>query len=467
MILNYIKMAFRNIIKQKLYSLINIFGLAIGMTGTMLILVYVFNEISYENFHENKDRIFRIGVQFGSNDSAIKLAGAMPAIAPALEEEISFVEKAVRFNLARKAVIKIENDEYQESNFFFTDSNVFSVFTFHVIEKLKNNPLDEPYTAAISESTAKKLFNDENPIGKTFIYNDNYTIKVTAVFADIEGNTHLKPNILVSYKTKEIIDPVEQPWNSWGEAFTYVLLNNKSEAGKLKENINSIFAKHTNEHFAKMFTFHIEPLPDIYLKSEMNGDLIEHGNLSYVYLFSSIAILVFIIACLNFINLSTARSFHRSKEVGVRKVLGANRTQLIRQFLSESVIISLISLIASLILFELLYPVLNNFLGSALIIDHHRTIEFYLLAFSIFLIVGLIAGMYPAFYLSYFNPIKTVDLNRIVKGNGLGFRRILVIVQFAISTILIFGTTVIYQQLNYMKNTDLGFDKNNVLLISF
>lgn len=466
MLKNNLKIALRNLLKQKLFTSINIFGLAVGLAGSLLIAVFVWNELSYESMHDKADNIYRIAVQFGKTDDSMIMAGAMPALGPAAKEELPEVEEFTRVLLDRNAPIIIDDTEFTVNKFFLADPSILTLFSIDIIGVGDDSPLSDPFDVMLSESTAKKYFGNNNPIGKTFQYREQ-TLIVTAIFKDIIGNTQINPDLIASYKTKEIVIPTSSEWGNFGQDNTYLLLNKKVTEAELEKKITDLVVRNTSPQFGDMFRFIPEHFPDIYLNSNTVGDLIQHGNKSYVYLFSTIALFVLFIATLNFINLSTARSFKRAKEVGIKKVLGAERKQLIKQFLSESLLVTLISLIIGLILFKIFYPILVDFLGIQVGIDYLTSIQFYLLVISILLVVGILAGLYPALYLTRFNPIKTVK-NEVGKNHkGIGFRKILVISQFAISILLIFGTTVIFQQLGFMKNYDIGLNKDNVVLLKY
>ena len=462
-----LKIAVRNLFKQKLFTSINIFGLAIGLTGSLLIAVFVWNELSYESMHSKADRIYRVAAQFGSGDQGMVLAGAMRPLGPALKSELPGVEDFARVRLLDETKIIINNDEKLVPRLFISDASLFNLFDLKVIKGNYKVSLNEINTAFISKAFSKTLFGDKDPIDKTFLYNDDIPIKIAGVFENVEGNTQIYADLIVSYKTIEAIDQVDFPWGNFGQDLTYVLLHEEMPIPLLKEKCQAVLEKNTNEQFAQMIGLIPERMHDIYLNSKVRGDIIGHGNANYVYLFSSIAILVLLIACLNFINLSTARSMKRAKEVGVKKMLGAARIQLIRQYLTESFLLTFISLMIGILFFELLYPLLNSFLEIDLKISYLQTIDFYLIIAAIFFVVAILSGLYPAFYITRFNPLQTVKGIGKMQSTKMGFRKVLVVVQFTISIFLIFGTTVIFQQLHYLKNGDLGFDKENVLLINY
>jgi len=465
---NYIKTAVRNLFRTKVFSLINIVGLAIGMAGTLLILMYVTNELSFENFHKNRKHIYRVSVEFGEEGSRMNFAGAMPALGPALVENFPEVENAVRFVKDDHTILEYNRQTYHEQNYFFADPTVFDIFSFKLLEGSPETALKEPFSIVISQEYAKKIFEDDQPLGKTILYNSEFPAKVTGIIKDIPANTHLKCDYIMSFSSLESLGRMpDKPWNVFGDTYSYVLVNKNTSMNDFKPKIHDLLEKNTNENFANMITFNLLRLTDIHMKSEAIVDIGPRGNMTYVYVFSSVAVLVLLIACFNFMNLSTARSLKRKKEVGMRKVLGAKRSQLIQQFLGESLIITLLAVILAVILFELLYPSLNVFLENSLSIGQQNFLTLFWMVPLVVIIVGILAGSYPAFYLSRFRPIYALTdrFSPIFKRSG--FRKILVIAQFAMAIILIIVNTVIFKQLNFMKNSDLGFSKDNVLLVNF
>jgi putative ABC transport system permease protein len=464
---NYIKFAIRNLMRQKLYSAINISGLAIGITGSLLILTYVFHELSYENFHENRANIYRAAVEFGGGGNSMQLAGAMPALGPAAKEELPEVIDAARFYGTRNALLTMDEQTFTEPDLYFADPSVFNIFSFKLISGDIKQVLNEPYSLVISQKMARKYFGDENPVGKTLIYQKEYPVTITGLMQDVPENTHLKIDFLLSYSTREKIKAVETPWNQFGDTYTYLLLQKNTDIDALTAKIHAMLKEHTNEGFAGMVQLHLQPLGDIYMYSKLMGELSSGGNISYVYLFSFVAFLVLIIASLNYINLSTARSFHRSKEIGMRKVLGAGRMQLVRQFIGESVLFTAIAMVLSLILFELLFPKLNQFLNSNIGQQVIHTFGFYTLIIAVFGFVSLFAGYYPALFLSRFKPAISLKGESISPNGKSTFRKSLVVAQFVISIFLIIGVLVIRQQVSFMKDSPMGFEKQNVLLIPF
>lgn len=468
MLKNYVKTALRNIFRTKAFSLINIIGLAIGMAGTLLIMMYITSELSFENFHKNRKHIYRVGVEFGDEGSKMTFAGAMQALGPALVENFPEVDNAVRFEQDDHPKFEYNNKTFLEQNSFFADPAVFDIFSFTMLEGSPETALIEPFSIVITEDSAQKIFGEESPFGKTLLYNSEFSVKVTGIMKNIPSNTHLKCDYLLSFSSLESLGRIpDMPWNVFGDTYTYLRLKDNTRVDNFLPKIHELLEKNTSENFANMITFNLLKLTDIHMKSKAIVELGPRGNMTYVYVFSSVAVLILLIACFNFMNLSTARSLKRKKEVGMRKVLGANRSQLIRQFLGESLILTLISMVLAVILFELFYPVLNTFLDNSLTIGQQNLLYLLLMVPLVVLIVGGIAGSYPAFYLSKYRPLHalTNQFSPVLRHSG--FRKILVITQFTMAIILLIGTTVIFKQLNFMKNSDLGFKKDNVVLVNF
>ena len=465
---NYLKIAFRNIFKFKAFSTINIMGLAIGMAVCLLMLMYVVNEVSYENFHKKKDRIYRISVEWGTEKGKMKFAGSMPALAEALNSQVPEVEKAIRIQKDYDAIIVNQvKEEIKEDNLFFVDPSIFDIFSFSLLEGDADNALVEPFSVVISEKQALKYFGYNSPIGKYLDYGDT-PLKITGIMEDVPVNTHLKCEFLVSYSTLEALGKTfDKPWNNWGDDLTYVLLKNNASTNSLIEKMDELLLQNTGEWFASRMNFNVQHLSDIHWDTESRGDIGAKGNKMYIYIFLSAALFVLIIACFNFMNLSTSRYLERMKEIGVRKVVGAGRVQLIRQFLTESFLVTIISITIGIILFEFIHSLLYSYLNSKAMLNVINFNYFYGIVSGMVLIVGLLAGGYPALFLSRFKPVEIMKRKYVGAKTKLSFRNILVVIQFAISIVLIFGTTIIFQQLNFMKNSDLGFEKQNVLLLHF
>lgn len=468
MLKNYLKIALRNFTRAKMFSLINLTGLIIGVTVSLHMLVYVLHENGFESFHQNKDRIYRIAVQWGSDAHRMKMAGSMPGLAPALDAQVPEVERAIRVQPVSDAVVSTRTqEEFQESHLFFCDPGVFEVFSLQLEAGDVRQALQNPASIVLSAATAKKYFKDESAIGQTLFYK-NTPLKVTGVFKDLPTSTHLNFELLVSYTTLESMGLMpEEPWSTWGEDFTYVLLREGASMAAVAPKIDALLLENTSEWFASRMDFIIQSLTEIHWNAELRGDIGPKGNRMYVYIFLSAAILVLLIASFNFMNLSTARYLDRMKEVGVRKVAGANRVQLIGQFLCESFLLTALSVLITLGLFEMLAPRFYSYLHTTIVFDALFLKDFVLLAVGLFLFVALFAGSYPAILLSRFKPIETLKGSISGKSLKVSFRSYSVIAQFAISIFLIVSTLLIYRQLRFMQDSDLGFEKEDVVLVRF
>jgi putative ABC transport system permease protein len=462
---NYIKTAFRNIKRHKGYSFINIFGLAVGMTVCLLMLMYVVNETSYDDFHKKGDRIYRISLDWGKEGSRMKFAGTMPAVAPALNSEIPEVEVAARVRYNDEMIIlNSQNEKIKESGIFHADPEIFEIFSWQM---LKGNPvsaLKDPFSIVVSQKIAKKYFGNDEPIGQTLNI-DGHPYRVTGLLKDLPSNTHLHCEILISYSTIHSLGEYpEQPWSQWGDDLTYFVLRKSSSIDSVKDNLNVLLSQNTGKWFTDKMDFILQPLSEIHWDTESRGDVGTKGNIIYVYLFLSGAILVLIIACFNFMNLSTSRYLDRMIEVGVRKVVGANRAQLIKQFLTESLLVATVSMICGVVLFKILNSALYSYLDASFVSGTPHFQHLFGMVVLMIIIVGLMAGSYPAWFMSKFHPVDIMKKS-IMKGSvKLSFRNVMVVLQFAISIVLILGTLTVYQQINFMKNTDLGFDKEDVIL---
>ncbi len=462
---NHIKMAFRNVKRHKGYSFINIFGLAVGMAVCLLMLMYVVNEISYDDFHDKGNRIYRINVDWGKEGSRMKFAGTMPAVAPAINSEIPEVEVAARIRHNSEMItLNSQNEKIKESRIFHADPEIFEIFSWKILKGDRASALDDPFSIVISQKIAEKYFGKDDPIGRTLNI-DDHLYRVTGVLKDLPANTHLPCEILVSYSTlRSLGEYPEQPWNQWGDDLTYFVLEKNSRPDSVRKKLNVLLNQNTGKWFTDKMDLMLQPLSEIHWDTESRGDVGAKGNILYVYLFLSGAVLVLVIACFNFMNLSTSRYLDRMNEVGVRKVVGANRSHLIKQFLVESLLVATVSMMLGVLLFNIVHSRLFSYLDASFVQGASHFKYMYGVVVGMIVIVGLFAGSYPAWFMSRFHPVDIMKKN-IMKGSAkLSFRNVLVVLQFAISIILILGTIVIYQQIDFMKNTDLGFDKEDVIL---
>ncbi len=477
MIRNYILTALRNIRKTKVYTFINIFGLSVGIASAVLILLFISSELSYDRFNDKADRIYRIYIEANFEGSEFKGPSTCKPAGPVFTDEIPEVINYTRLDPQSQTVVRYGDNKFVEDHFVYADSGVFQIFSLHMFMGDPNTALKEPNTIVLTRSTAKKYFGKENPIGKILTVNaDTNMYRVTGVIADLPPETHLQFDFLASFCT--LPESRNDFWLS-NNLYTYVLLEKGAKKNEVEGKMQAVSMKYIGPQVTEVlgidldeftqkgnrYGLFLQPLTDIHLSSEIEGGFKASHDRKYLLIFGLIALFILVIASINFMNLSTARSANRAKEVGMRKVVGSTRTQLMNQFIWESVILSIFSLFFALILVELVLPYFNKTMDLSLTLDY--TGQWYTIPglIALALLVGLLSGSYPSFVLSSFRPVKVLK-GQAVKGLGGGLlRNILVVVQFTISIVIIIGTIVVYSQLHYMLNKDMGFDKDRVLVI--
>lgn len=467
MLKNYLKVAFRNIKRQKGYAFINISGLAIGMAACFMILLWVHDELNFDAYHENADRIYRLTIDANLGRHMRAPVSPTPA-GPAIVQEFPEVLQFARITRPNRSPVIVGEKEYFEENVAFADDSIFDVFSFPFLKGDPKTALATAYSAVITEETAKKYFGDDDPIGKMIKFESDREYAIMGVVKDVPPNSHFTFNILRSMETQNTEN--RQLMENWFaiSQYTYVLLEESADAEALEEKFPAFIDKNMGtilKSYGASLVLHIQPLKRIHLHSDFPGDIEAQGDIMYVYLFSGIALFVLIIACINFVNLSTARSATRAKEVGMRKALGAVRQKLMGQFLGESVLYSLLSLLLSIGLILVAMPWFNAIVGRSLNLNILQVPWLVPGFISLALLVGIIAGSYPAFFLSSFHPVRVLKGRLKTGTKNIFFRRLLVISQFAISIALIIGTIMVYKQIVYMKSTDLGFDKEHVVVL--
>jgi putative ABC transport system permease protein len=463
MLKTYFKLAYRNITKDKAYSIINISGLAIGLASSILILLWVQNELSYDKFHENAGQIYRIACDCGDSKTVGTPAG-MPA---GLKAEMPVIKNTVRIKPANTTLLEAGNKKFEEDNLFYADESFMDVFSFPLIKGDRATALKQLDGALLTQAMATKYFGNEDPIGKIIRKDNKENIIVTGILADIPANSDLKFDFILPMASlaRTNDDLKNSVWSNFN-FYDYLLLDKSFDPSAanllgLEKQMDQIFHKRDDGMKA---TFHLQPLTKIHLAPEQLGDGPGHGNAQYVNIFFIIAILILIVACINFMNLATARSARRAKEIGLRKVAGAVRGQLILQFLSESVFISFLSLLLAFVIVILFLPVFNELANRKLSINV-MDVKLWLSLFGIALLTGLVSGSYPALFLSGFNPVKVLKGNVKSMGGNLLFRNTLVVTQFMVSIVLLVGTVVIYNQLKFIKERNPGFEKANLLYV--
>lgn len=473
MLKNYLKIALRNIRRHKGYHFINITGLAIGMACAIFILLYVELELSYDNFHKDSDRIYRIANEQVTSKGNRYYSGVPPVMGPAVKDHFPQVESMARLFRVEPKTVRNGDRIYIEEKLAFADQEVFDLFSIRSIKGDPKNSLNRPLTVVITESIAAKYFGGEDPIGK-FLEVDGRNFEVTGVIAESPENTHYKFGLLGSFVTLTLPNSDMPPWFSqWSTgmhaAHTYVKLLPNIDLNEFETQINQLAYENLKEELARSGYEHhyfLQRLQDIHLHSHLRGEAEPPGNAQYLYILSITGLLILCIACINFMNLSTARSANRSCEVGMRKVVGAARRHLILQFMGESMVITIVTLVVSLMLVGLTMDFFNDILGTKFeFVELFRPRILLCLAILV-LLTGIASGSYPAFFLSGFRPASVLRKSLSTGKKGAITRKVLVIGQMAISVILIIGTLVIFRQINYMKNVRLGFDEEQKLIIN-
>lgn len=471
MLKNYLKIALRNVKKSKTYSFINILGLAIGMACCILILFYVQDELSYDRYNEKADRIYRV-VDSGEAPGGMSfdLALTSAPFAPTMKADFPEVEDAVRLYRRRRMVANGER-KYYEDNLFYSDSSLFNIFTFPLIKGNPETALQSPHTVVLSESTALKYFGNNGVINQNLSI-DGQDFLVTGIMKDIPRNSHFIADLFVSFKTLEQIPFFQQSYiQNWvrHEFYTYVLLEDGNSQMELEAKMPAFIDKYAAQQVKAILggtiSSSLQPLESIHLHSHRQAEISPNGDIKYVYIFSFIALIILLIACVNFMNLATARSAKRSMEVGLRKVVGANRTQLVRQFLGESLMFTCFALIFALLIVTAALPSFNSLTGKEIDINYLNNPILLGGLVLILIFVALASGSYPAFFISRYQPADVLKGAKSTSTKRSLLRRGLVILQFSISIILIISTTVVLNQLDFLRNKKLGFNKDHVVVV--
>ncbi len=466
MIMNYLKIALRNFRRHKGYSFINIAGFATGMACCMLILIFVRQELSFDRYHENIDRLYRVAIDIRTQTSNRVFAPITPLAGPTLKTDFPQVAQTARVLTAQGRLVKRDEVFFYEDLFMFADPELFEVLTIPFIQGDPKSALAQPQSLVITQRMAKKYFGGSDPIQKMLSINQR-DYKITGIVADPPENTHLKYDLIASLVT---LADWEEMTNWFSTMFyTYVKLHPKVNGEEFSTSVSNLADKYVKDKLQKSgdeFHFFLQPLAGIHLHSNIRYEVEPPGNPDYIYILSLVGSIILLIAVLNFMNLATARATKRANEVGMRKVVGAQRRQLIGQFLGESLLVSLVSLGFALILARLTAPFLNRILGTSLSYKVLLDPGILLFLFLSGIAVGLIAGLYPAFLLSRFKPIATLKGKSMgPSGLGLGLRSALVVLQFSVTVALITGTLTMYKQFNFMKNEHLGFEKEQKLIL--
>lgn len=475
---NYFKIALRNLNKNKAYSFINIIGLAIGIATSILIFLFIQYEFSFDKFYKNADRIFRIGVDGRVGNTEIHQLGTPAPMPAAMYKELPEVDKVTRVFDLNESRIQIENENYFEDDIFFVDSTFFEMFTLNILDGQKQNLLTQPSTAVITKKFSEKYFRDKDPLNKIVKIHFRDTVfspKIIAVVENIPGNSHFHSDIFVSLTTTPRWIYANEAW-FWNMFATYIMLKDNVDYHQLEAKFPDFIRRNhlggaTEEQLEEMrkkgdkWEYFLQPLPSIHLNSNLNGEFEANGNENYVRIFILIAFFILVIASINFMNLSTAKSASRAKEVGVRKVVGATKASLVKQFLVESVVICSIALLLGMVLIETILPYYRTFINKPIEINYFDNYLVIPSLIGLALIVGLLSGIYPGVVLSKYRPIVVLKGSIVTGNKNSWFRNLLVIFQFSIAIALIIGTIIISQQVKLVQNKNLGFDKEQVLVI--
>lgn len=467
---NLLLVAIRNFKRDKWYSLLNILGLMIGITFSLFLIFYIKDELSYDRYNKKADKIYRINayIQEQGKETMPWAITQLP-LAPTLKKDYPEVEEAVRLIGRGQQVFKNGDLHFYEDKAFFSDSNLFRVFTYEFIEGDPKTALVAPHSMVLTRSEAIKYFgNGKSYVGKSLQNDKGDVYNITGVIKDVPKNSHLIFDMLISAKTLPDIGPGPGAWGSFN-LYTYVLLSPNANAAAFEKKLLPMYDKYMAPLFAQFkikIHYGIIPITAIHLHSDLANEPEETGSMSYIYIFSSVALFMLLIACINYMNLTTARSARRAKEIGIRKVTGSSKPLLIAQFLIESTLTALIALILSMGLIALFLPTFNLLSGKFISFASLLEPTTFLILLAIIVFVGLVGGSYPALYLSKFNPVDILKGSLSKGSTNSTLRRVLVIVQFSISMIMLICTWVVYRQLQYLRNKDLGFDKAQVLSIN-
>lgn len=479
MIRNYFKIAFRNLMKYKFISFINLFGLTTGITCCLLILSYIISELSFDRYNRNAQTVYRVERTFfnpQTGDLNLKLAAVAPPIGPLLQNDFKDIRQVTQLLQNNATPFRYQEKMFNEQNSYFADEHLFNVFD---VQLTKGNParaLSEPFSVILSEDLARKYFGRDEAMNKVIRMNNQFDLRVTGVYKAFPANAHIHPALMISFNTLKdtAVYGENNLLNNWGNNafFTYLLLPPNYDAKRLESQLPAFLNRHVSGSDgpfkpSQWTALTLRKLTDIHLLSHMDDEAEENGDMNRVYIFSAIALFILLIACINYMNLSTARSVLRGKEIGIRKVVGARKKELVIQFLCESVLLCWIASLFALGLTRIFLPWLNDLSGQHLsilsLLNWHIVLPLAVMPF----VVGILSGIYPALFLSSFQPIKVLKGIMKAGGGSLSFRRVLVIVQFSISIILIVCTAIVFQQLRFMERKSLGFNKDRVITLNY
>lgn len=467
MIANYLMIALRNLRKHFTYSTINIAGLSLGLATCLLLMMWIRHELSYDQFHTNYDKLYRVSMEYSFGGQTAKTAQSPTALLPTLQSNFPEIESGTRYyNTSSFGPFVVTKGDlaFEEPRYFYADSTFFDVFTFPLVKGDPRTALTAPNSLVLTESVARKYFGDEDPIGQPLRVNDRFDMTVTGVAKDVPANSLIQFDLVASFSTLDASK--SQIW--WSANYqTYIVLPPTADIGAIRDKTNAVVKEAlANEltNAGDYVVYNFMPMKDIYLRSDIQ-EVELTGSIDYVYIFSAIALLILIIACINYINLATAKAADRAREVGVRKVVGALRKQLIVQFIGESLVITVISFLAALLLASAAVPFFNELTGKNFALSAILNPSFLVIASIAVLLLAGAAGTYPAMVITGFKPVNILKGNFRTSGRGVWLRKSLVVFQFATSIVLMIGTVVIVKQIDFVRSKRLGYDQNNVIVL--
>lgn len=476
---NYLKIAWRNLLKYRLISSINLSGLTLGLASCLLITIYILHELSYDRYHKNADRIYRLTRDFKTESGtlSLRLCSVSPPFGYYMPTDFPEIERMTRLLDDGISPLKYKEKLFNETYTFWADEYLFDVFNIGIVQGDPKSALKDPFSMMMTEEIAKKYFGDEDPMGQTIRYNNQFDFKITGIYKAFPGNTHVHPGVLLSFNTLKDNriygeDALRRNWGN-NSFMTYLVLPENYNPQRMLSQFPAFIDRrmagqeYVGKQASKFTSLGLQKLTDIHLYSHTDAEAEPNGDITRVYIFGAIAFFILLIACINYMNLSTARSALRAKEIGIRKVAGATKKELISQFLSESIIITMLASLLAFIVSYLSLPFLNQLSGLSLntgaLLNWKITLPLLLTP----CIVGTLSGLYPALFMSSFQPVKTIKGFIQVGGGNISFRKALVVTQFAISIILIIATIIVFQQLKYVQNKTLGYDKDHIAVLPY
>ncbi len=478
MIKNYFKIAWRNLMKYKFISFINLFGLTVGLTCCLLITTYILNELSYDKYNRNAENIYRVTRSFNNADGVVSLnlSTVSPPFGYYFPTDFPEIKKMTRLLNGGTTPLKYKDKLINEPDVYFADENLFDVFTLDVVKGNSKTALEGPFSVMMTEEVAKKYFGNEDPINKVLKANNQFDVKVTGIYKAFPANSFMHPGMLISFNTLKdsAVYGAENLRTNWGNNsfFTFLVLPDHYDPKKMIARFPAFLDKRMSGQYgptkpSKMTQLGLQRLTDIHLYSHTDAEAEPNGDINRVYIFSAIALFILLIACINYMNLSSARSALRAKEIGIRKVIGARKKELIFQFLGESVLVTWAAIIMASICFYFTLPWLNSISGQELSLSILMKWQILIPVFLAPFVVGILSGIYPALFMSSFQPVHTLKGLFKIRGSSISFRKVLVVVQFAISIVLIITTIIVFQQLRYMQDTSLGYDKEHIITLPY